>query len=126
VSWAKGNHRFKFGFDGTKYKQDQVFLFINQGIIGYGSAEEANSTGNDLSDLIIGNSPGYIQFGANGERDFRQLGVASFAQDTWRVTDQLTLSLGLRWVQPGRILSPDRSRTGHYLQSADEWSVAHT
>src|SRR5215208_7049432 len=101
LSWAKGDHRFKFGFDGTKYKQDQIFLFINQAIIGYGSAEEANSTGNDLSDLIIGNSPGYIQFGANGERDYRQFGAAAFAQDTWRVTDQLTLSLGLRYEYVG-------------------------
>lgn len=101
LSWAKGNHRFKFGVDGTKYKQDQVFLFINQGIIGYGSAEEANTTGDDLADLMIGNSPGYVQFGANGERDFRQFGGAAFAQDTWRFSDQLTFSLGLRYEYVG-------------------------
>jgi Carboxypeptidase regulatory-like domain len=101
LSWAKGDHRFKFGFDGTKYKQDQVFLFINQGAITYASSEGANSTGNDLADLMIGNSPGDLQFGSNGDRDFRQLGAAAFAQDTWRVTNQLTLSLGLRWEYVG-------------------------
>ena len=101
LSWAKGNHRFKFGVDGTKYKQDQVFLFINQGIIGYGSAEEANTTGDDLADLMIGNSPGYVQFGANGERDFRQFGGAAFAQDTWRFNDSLHFSLGLRYEYVG-------------------------
>jgi hypothetical protein len=103
LSWVKGDHRFKFGVDGTKYKQDQVFLFINQAIIGYGSAEEANSTGDDLADLMIGNSPGYIQFGANGERDFRQFGGSLFAQDSWRVNDQLTLSLGLRYEYVGPV-----------------------
>ena len=117
LSWAKGDHRLKFGFDGTKYKQDQVFLFINQGIIGYGSAEEANSTGNDLADLIIGNSPGYVQFGANGERDYRQLGVAGFGQDTWRVTDQLTLSLGLRWEFVGPIRDK-YNRVAYYRPTA--------
>jgi len=125
VSWAKGDHRFKFGFDGTKYKQDQVFLFINQGIIGYGSAEEANTTGNDLSDLIIGNSPGYVQFGANGERDYRQLGVAGFGQDTWRVTDQLTLSLGLRWEYVGPI-SDKYNRVAYYRPTAAAQGITST
>lgn len=117
VSWATGNHRFKFGVDGTKYKQDVVFLFVNQGIIGYGSAEEANSTGNDLSDLLIGNSPGYIQFGANGERDFRQFGMAAFAQDTWNVSDQLSLSLGMRWEYVGP-LSDKYNRVAYYRPTA--------
>jgi carboxypeptidase family protein len=117
VSWAKGDHRFKFGIDGTKYKQDQVFLFINQAIIGYGSAEEANTTGDDLADLIIGNSPGYIQFGANGERDYRQFGGAAFAQDTWRFTDQLTFSLGLRYEYVGPLWDL-YNRVAYYRPSA--------
>ena len=117
VSWVRGNHRFKFGIDGTKYKQNTDFLFINQGIIGYGSAEEANTTGDDLADLLIGNSPGYIQFGANGERDFRQFGVAGFAQDTWRISDQLTLSLGLRYEYVGP-LSDLYNRVAYYRPTA--------
>lgn len=117
VSWAVGNHRFKFGVDGTKYKQDTTFLFINQAIIGYGSAEEANSTGDDLADLLIGNSPGYIQFGANGERDYRQFGGAAFFQDNWRVTDQLTLSLGLRYEYVGP-LTDLANRVAYYRPTA--------
>lgn len=117
VSWARGNHRFKFGVDGTKYKQDQQFLFINQAIIGYGSAEEANTTGDDLADLLIGNSPGYIQFGANGLRDFRQFGGAAFFQDNWRVSDQLTLSLGLRYEYVGP-LTDAQNRVAYYRPSA--------
>lgn len=117
VSWAFGNHRFKFGVDGTKYKQNTDFLFINQGIIGYGSAEEANSTGDDLADLLIGNSPGYIQFGANGERDFRQFGGAAFFQDNWRVSDTLTLSLGLRYEYVGP-LSDLYNRVAYYRPTA--------
>ncbi|MBA3439761.1 MAG: TonB-dependent receptor [Pyrinomonadaceae bacterium] len=117
VSYAFGNHRFKFGVDGTKYKQNTDFLFINQGIIGYSAFEEANTTGDDLADLLIGNSPGYIQFGSNGERDFRQFGVAGFVQDNWRVSPALTFSLGLRYEYVGP-LTDLYNRVGYYRPTA--------
>ena len=97
LSWSTGDHRFKFGFDGTKYKQDQLFLFINQGIISYASGFGGNSTGDDLADLLIGTSPIALQLGSNGERDFRQTAFALFGQDNWRIRDNVTLSLGLRY-----------------------------
>jgi hypothetical protein len=125
LSWAKGDHRFKFGVDGTKYLQDTAFLFINQAIIGYGSQEDANTTGNDLSDLLIGNSPGYIQFGSNGERDFRQFGGAAFGQDTWRFSDTLTLSLGLRWEYVGP-LTDKGNRVAYYRPTAAARGQAST
>jgi hypothetical protein len=97
VSYSSGDHRWKFGFDGTKYKQDQLFLFINQGIITYQSGFGGNSTGDDLADLLIGNSPIALQLGSNGERDFRQMAGALFVQDNWRFRDNISLSLGLRY-----------------------------
>jgi hypothetical protein len=98
VSWAKGDHRFKFGFDGTLYKHDQTFLFVNQGIITFSSTvTPSNTTGDDLADFLIGNSPAAIQFGSNGERDFRQRAIGAFVQDNWRVNESLSLSLGLRY-----------------------------
>lgn len=97
LSWTHGNHRFKFGFDGTKYRGDQQFLFINQGIVGFSSEYGGNSTGDDLADFMIGNSPAYVQFGSNGLRDYRQHMVSFFAQDAWKVGNGLTINLGLRW-----------------------------
>lgn len=103
VSWATGNHRFKFGVDGTKYFQDQTFLFINQGVLTLSRTSGPNTTGDDLADLLIGNTPGAQQYGANGLRDFRQFAMAAFGQDTWRFNDSLTLSLGLRWEFTGNL-----------------------
>jgi Carboxypeptidase regulatory-like domain len=97
VSWSRGDHRFKFGFDGTRFMNDQTFLFVNQGIIQMSATVPGNTTGDDLADFLIGGSPATFQFGANGLRDFRQTAVALFGQDNWRVNDSLTLSLGLRW-----------------------------
>lgn len=100
ISWVVGAHRMKFGFDYTKYKQDTDFLFINQGLISYsadGLLGVTNTTGDDFADFLIGNSPAAVQFGAAGQRDFRQRAWALFAQDTWRATRNLTLSYGLRY-----------------------------
>jgi outer membrane receptor protein involved in Fe transport len=97
LSWATGDHRFKFGFDGTLYRQQQLFLFNNQGILTYSGRFGGNTTRNDFADFLIGTSPIAVQFGANGDRDTRQKAVAFFAQDTWRVRDDLTLSLGVRY-----------------------------
>ena len=58
VSWVAGDHRFKFGFDGTLYRQDQAFLFVNQGTSASRSRTcGGNTTGDDFADFLIGNSP---------------------------------------------------------------------
>lgn len=97
LSWTKGNHRFKFGFDGTRYRGDQLFMFINQGVLAFSSEWGGNSTGDDLADFMIGTSTAWQQYGSSGLRDFRQHIVSFFAQDTWKVTRGLTLNLGLRY-----------------------------
>ena len=100
LSWVLGSHRLKFGVDYVKYKQGQDFLFVNQGILTFSAAGLqgiTNTTGDDFADFLIGNSPAAVQFGAAGRRDYRQHAFAGFAQDSWRATNNLTLSFGLRY-----------------------------
>lgn len=100
ISWIVGSHRLKFGVDTTKYKQHTDFVFINQGLFSYsavGLFGVTNTTGDDLADLLIGNSPAAVQFGAAGVRDYRQRAFAGFAQDTWRIFKNLALSFGVRY-----------------------------
>ncbi|MBK6425196.1 MAG: TonB-dependent receptor [Blastocatellia bacterium] len=113
LSWSKGDHRLKFGFDGTQYLQDQAFLFINQGIFTYSGRFGGNTTGDDLADLLIGNSPIAFQSGNSGERDYAQKYFALFAQDAWRIRDDLTLSFGLRYEYTSPI-TDDRNRVSFY------------
>jgi hypothetical protein len=103
VSWVKGNHRFKFGADGTKYFQPQTFLFVNQGILTYSAQQGTPTTGLDYADLMMGLGPIAQQYGANGQRDSRQLSYAFFGQDGWKLKDNLTLNIGLRWEYVGPI-----------------------
>lgn len=97
LSWVLGSHRMKFGFDVTKYKQDTDFLFINQGSFIFSRNFGGNTTGDDFADFLIGNTPAAIQFGAAGARDYRQRAAAIFGQDTWRATNNLTLTYGVRY-----------------------------
>lgn len=124
VSWAKGNHRFKFGFDGTDYNQQTDFVFINQGLITFTRTVGGNTTGDDLSDLLMG-IPTVVQFGAAGDRDFKQLATAMFAQDTWRVTDSLTLSLGLRHEYVGPLYDK-YNRVAYYRPNAAAQGIGST
>ncbi len=116
VSYAVGKHSFKFGFDGTKYKQDQSFAFINQGVFGFSSRFGGNTSRNSFADFLLGN-PSFYQVGANGLRDFRQTAGALFVQDTWRVTSALTLSLGLRYEYTGP-LTDKFNRVAYYRPGA--------
>ena len=120
MSWLVGAHRFKFGFDFTQYKQDQLFLFINQGLISYsavGLTGVTNTTGDDLADFLLGNSPAAVQFGANGERDYRQHALAAFVQDTWRITKGLTFSYGVRY-EYNSPLTDELNRVAYYRPGA--------
>jgi hypothetical protein len=99
-SWTRGNHRFKFGFDGTKYRGDQLFLFINNGIMGFSGIDSPNSTGDDLADFMIGTTAQDQQYGSNGMRDYRQHMISVFAQDAWKVVDGLTSACGGNTAPP--------------------------
>lgn len=124
LSWAKGNHRFKFGFDGTDYNQQTDFVFINQGLISMSGRFGGNTSGDDLADLLLG-IPNFVQFGAAGDRDFKQLGTAMFAQDTWRVSNSLTLSLGLRHEYVGPLYDK-YNRVAYYRPNAAAQGIGST
>ncbi len=120
VSYVIGSHRLKFGFDTTRYKQGSDFLFVNQGIFSYsasGLVGTTNTTGDDLADLLIGNTPAAVQFGAAGRRDYRQNAYAGFAQDSWRATSNLTLSYGVRYEYNSPITDLE-DRVAYYREGA--------
>ncbi len=116
LSYVVGNHRFKGGFDYVKYKQGQDFLFINQGYLFYSSIgdEGSNAIGDDFACFLLADcGPTFIQTGSAGRRDFRQNARAVFIQDNWRVTDKLSLSLGLRY-EYNSPLTDKENRVSYY------------
>ncbi len=89
VSWVKGKHSFKFGFDGRKYISPQSFTQRVRGDYEW----------NNLTEYLHDVAPTY--FGERSTGDFFYYGDQTawygYANDVWRISEKLSLNYGLRY-----------------------------
>ena len=105
-NWTKqlGNHSIRFGGDLRYLQQYRVEGAPNQaGELTFGASATSNPTnatagGVGLATLLLGRTTNFTRFIQNiGNAEDRMKQTFFFAQDTWRATDRLTISYGLRW-----------------------------
>jgi hypothetical protein len=91
-TWTHGGHSLKLGVVVTRIQTNNVQTAYANGSLYFpnGSAE-ANLEGFDA--FAFGVAPGLN----NSTRYFREIMVAPYIQDDWKVTSQLTLNLGFRY-----------------------------
>ena len=96
LSWIKGNHSFKFGFFFSPYQNNTVYDFYVTGEYYFYGPSTGVGSGYDFADFLMGNPDELLQFGA-APSNIRSHQYAGYGQDTWKVTKNVTLNLGLRY-----------------------------
>jgi hypothetical protein len=96
VSWTKGRHVVKYGFDIRHIEAITPLGFF--GADNYGSfVFSGNFTRNDVADFLLGVPTATLYDTVSQDNDGKSIHYGVFAQDTWQATPRLTLNYGLRW-----------------------------
>jgi len=102
TTWVRGNHTLNFG---ANYRRWWLQRDLATGFLG-NYTYNVGFTGNVVADMLLGYYSGVGVFqpaaysvpGAAGNpREFNFMYFAPYVQDDWRVTERLTVNLGLRW-----------------------------
>ncbi|HTD25100.1 MAG TPA: TonB-dependent receptor [Terriglobales bacterium] len=92
VIWTRGRHTFKFGGEYDRQRSPNAFLPTINGSFTYANAATVSSFSNFLQDRsTFSLTDGPFNF------PFKEQDVAWYVQDDWRIKDNLTINLGLRW-----------------------------
>jgi hypothetical protein len=97
-----GNHEFRIGLQFKNYRDN--FLYPgNEGLAGFFNfngqytGNGGSSPGSGLADFMLG-LPNNLGIGEGvGNRHVRNSLWSAYGQDNWRLRQNLTLNLGLRW-----------------------------
>jgi hypothetical protein len=94
-SWITGAHTLKFGFDMRRWHNDRAQNFA------HAAGFDGRFTGNPVADMLYGVQATSSINPATQDGNLRRWDMSYFMQDDWRVSQTLTLNLGLRYEYAG-------------------------
>lgn len=112
LSWTKGKHNFEFGYD---LELDQAN--VRNTDLENGSYTFTNDvTGLAMASFVLGYTHQFSQTSGNYS-DSRENPMGLFAGDKWKVSNRLTLDLGLRY-EPQQVMKEIRGRIQQFRPDA--------
>lgn len=101
LSWQKGRHALKFGFEYKHHELKETFNLYTRGQMFFlGFAKDAKGIPDPFTDFLGGffDTAGLTIMGSGvNNRDVLAHDLSGFFNDDWRVSDRLTLTLGARY-----------------------------
>jgi hypothetical protein len=113
LSHTTARHSWKFGFDLRHLQLNRIYDLAFSGQISFSGTSNPEGIPNALIDFAEGLPSGSLQFVGNSGRGFRFSSYNLFAQDTFRVTSNLTLNYGLRY-ELNSVLHEKRNRLSSF------------
>lgn len=111
LDWMMGKHQLAFGVNWVHSQLNELSTFQSNGQFTFGGSG-VGSSGDGLVDFLLGAVQNFAQ-GNNEQENWRQNYYGLYAQDTYRVRSNLTLSGGLRW-EPYLPAQDRYHRGGHF------------
>jgi len=111
ASWVHGHHTLKFGGEFYKQRSPNTFLPNIDGTFTFSGSNTGGSCAGQFGALLpvvnsttcsfsrfLANTPLQLSLTDGPPKfNFKEYDIAAYVGDDWRVKDNLTLTLGLRW-----------------------------
>src|SRR5256714_1849730 len=97
LTWVHGNHTLKTGALVYRNRIDQNGRTTYAGNVAFNASGNTRSTGNALADALLGNFRTYSESAIDPLGFFRFTQAEAFVNDSWKLSDRLSLELGVRY-----------------------------
>jgi hypothetical protein len=120
LTWVTGRHAVKFGGQFLRYDQRR-FYAGNNGSLGFISFNGA-FTGFAFSDFLLDQVSGKGRGGGDPNDPWTHLQnrISLFAQDDFKILQNLTLNLGLRWAYTSPLVEKDNRQSNFDLATGEQ------